>query len=209
MIRSIPVLTNGYAHYLHWRKGLPLDAGWERSFREQSSINAEGRPIPWFVYSFLSFLTPRIRKDMTVFEYGAGHSTLWWADRVHQVTSVESNPAWFARIKENLPTHVCLTHQVIEPTGQYAQAILSTPSLYDIIVIDGRDRIRCAHYAVQRLKPNGVILWDNTDFECDRPGMQALLHAGFEQLIFRGLGPINHFPWESSVFYRTPNCLGI
>ncbi|MFH0879142.1 MAG: hypothetical protein V2A34_05480, partial [Lentisphaerota bacterium] len=97
-IRKSPALTALYTRYLHARKGLPLSAGWDRSFREMSSVDAGGKPIPWITYSALQFLESRIRKDFRVFEYGCGNSTLWWANRVQQVTSCESDEQWVRRI---------------------------------------------------------------------------------------------------------------
>jgi hypothetical protein len=51
----------------------------------------KGEPIPWFSHPLIDFLKDRLSKDMTVFEYGCGNSTLWWADRVRSVTGVKND----------------------------------------------------------------------------------------------------------------------
>jgi SAM-dependent methyltransferase len=43
-----------------------------------------------------------VRKEMTIFEYGSGGSTLFWASKVKQVVSVEHDPGWFEKMNEEL-----------------------------------------------------------------------------------------------------------
>lgn len=57
---------------------------------------------PWMVFSAIDFLDRVLEKNMSVFEYGSGGSTLFFADRVSQVVSVEHNPEWHARVAKRL-----------------------------------------------------------------------------------------------------------
>src|SRR5437016_5174452 len=56
--------------------------GWSKSNRLGLPLAADGSPLPWYTYSAIHFLEPRLRDDLKVFEYGSGHSTLWYAARV-------------------------------------------------------------------------------------------------------------------------------
>ena len=43
-------------------------------------------------------MVPRlVRPNLRVFEYGCGNSSLWWAQRVEKVVSVEHDEAWYRR----------------------------------------------------------------------------------------------------------------
>jgi hypothetical protein len=68
--------------------GFLRNAGWFKSFRAKIPIDQNDDPIPWFTYPSIRFIEKRINKDMVVFEYGCGNSTLWWA-----IASSRSFPA--------------------------------------------------------------------------------------------------------------------
>src|ERR1043165_4945404 len=51
--------------------------------------------IPWFSYAAIDFLEDFIKPHMSVFEYGSGGSTLFFARRAKSVWSIEDNPRWF------------------------------------------------------------------------------------------------------------------
>jgi hypothetical protein len=76
-------------------------------------------------------------------------------------------------------------------------------------VIDGRDRVASAASAIDSLKPDGVLIWDDTDRERYADGIRDLKDRGFRQIEFRGFAPVEFVLHETSVFYRDGNCLGI
>jgi len=97
----------------------------------------------------------------------------------------------------------------LEPDGDYCRAAEATQSKYDIVVIDGRDRVNCAKRSLDSLKPAGVFIWDNSDRPEFEEGLRALIPRGFRSLDFEGLGPVNPYTWMTSILYRDQNCLGI
>lgn len=182
--------------------------GWAASAESRRSIGPGGEPLPWYTYPAIFFLTRRIKREMRVFEYGSGNSTLWWANRVTAVTSCEHHAGWFAEMSPKVPANVTYMQRNLE-NGEYANALLETSDVFDVIVIDGRDRVACAGAALQRLKDDGVIVWDNSNRGRYRPAYVELEKHGFRRLPFKGHGPINKQEWETSIFYRTANCFGI
>jgi predicted O-methyltransferase YrrM len=146
---------------------------------------------------------------MRVFEYGSGHSTLWWAKRVSHVNTVEHDPGWFEAMRPQLPANVDYRHRELEYGGDYAREILTVDSQIDVAVIDGRDRVNCARACLQRLDAEAVIVWDNTERSRYQEGFDLLSGAGYRKLDFHGYGPVNSSPWRTSVFYKPGNCLGI
>jgi hypothetical protein len=183
--------------------------GWLRSFQEKSSVDADGNPIPWFTYPATEFLKRRIHPDMSLFEYGCGFSTLWWSKRVNEIISVEHVEDWYNNIVTLVPENVELHHIMLEYNGAYSKKIKEYRNRFDIVVLDGRDRINCAKNSLPALKESGILIWDNSDRKEYESGYNFLYKNGFRKIEFVGLVPIINFKSETGIFYRPNNCLGI
>jgi predicted O-methyltransferase YrrM len=176
---------------------------------DRSPAREHREQLPWYTYAATAFLTKRIGPGLSVFEYGSGNSTLWWARRVRRVVSCEHDAGWAQRLSPDLPANAQLMVQELEPDGAYCRAILQADDAFEIVVIDGRDRVNCARHTVERLTENGVIIWDNSDRPHYQPGFDFLAGRGFRAIEFAGFGPASYVPWQTSIFYRDKNCLGI
>jgi precorrin-6B methylase 2 len=183
--------------------------GWMRSRTEQRCVDREGRPLPWITYPAIDFLARHVRPELEVFEYGCGFSTLWWAGRVRRVAAVEHDAEWARRITAQAPAHVSITHVPLEPKGPYEANATAHGQPFDVVVIDGRDRVRCVAPAIAALRPGGVVVFDNSDRPEYAEGLRALAQAGFHRVEFVGMAPMVDFKSETSVLFRNDNCLGI
>jgi len=198
-----------FPRYLWLSREYLKTSGWGASAKVHAPVDRDGRPVAWFTYAALAFLEPRLSTDLEVFEYGAGHSTLWWAARVGHVCSAESEPAWVEHLRPKLPANTELRH---EPSrAAYVGSALQRGRRFDIVVIDGLHRNVCARASLDALKDDGVIVWDNADREQEyAKGFEHLIRLGFRRLDFDGMGPLNAYGWRTTVFYRpNANCLGI
>jgi hypothetical protein len=193
------------------RQVLPylLNSGWIQSRISQSSVNAGGLPIPWYPYSAIAFLAERMRAEHTVFEFGSGNSTLWWAARAKSVTTVEHQPEWAEIVRAEVPDNVTLLEAPLEKDGEYCRAAERTDEEFEVVVIDGRDRVNCALHCLDALTDDGVIVWDDSQRRRYGSGLAFLADRGFRRLRFTGLGPIAANDGETSVLYRSSNCFGI
>jgi hypothetical protein len=198
-----------YPAYSLMTRGPLKQDGWHRSLVEGVPVDAQGGPLPWINYPAIDFLARRVRPEMSVFEYGCGHSTLWWAARVREVIACDHDRDWIERIRPRAPANVTLRHEALEYDGAYSRVVAEYPGRFDIVVIDGRDRVNCARHALTGLKPEGVIVWDNTDRAEYAPGLDALAAAGFRRVEFLGMAPSLNDKLETSVLYRTGNCFGL
>ena len=185
------------------------EIGWFNSIREQLPVDRNSNYIPWFTYPAIAFLQGRIQPDMEVFEYGSGTSTLWWAEKVSSVISCEHDIKWYSSIKTKIPFNAEILHYNLEVGGEYCKAILEYKNRFNIIVIDGRDRVNCAKNSPGALREDGVIIWDNVEREKYQEGFFYLIQNGFRRLDFEGLGPVGRNKWITSIFYRRDNCFGI
>lgn len=200
----------GLYHYFSlWFYGPLKEDGWFKSFQEGRSVDFNGNSIPWITYPALEFIARRVHSGMCVFEYGCGSSTFWWAKRVKEVITCEHDSGWYQKIANNIPENVNLYNIPLVYGGDYCRMISNYIGKFDIIVIDGRDRVNCVKNALNALKPEGVIIWDNSDRDEYQDGYQFLFMNGFKKIEFVGMTPIVNCKSETGFFYRQENCLGI
>jgi hypothetical protein len=201
--------TGVYPIYYIWRWGYLREWNWYQSFNENRSIGPGGKPLPWITYPAIDFLDERLNKQMSVFEFGCGGSTFWWAERTKSVDSVEHLKNWFDDLRVKVPANVDLHLVELQPNGAYCRTPMSLNRSFDLVMIDGRDRVNCAIQSVGALKPDGVILWDNAERTEYQAGYDFLKAKGFKRLDFYGMGPSRVVKWSTALFYRSENVFGL
>lgn len=190
-------------------KGYLADIGWIDSFDRHSPVDAQGQPLPWVTYAFIDFIKDRITKKHVVFEFGSGNSTLFYAQRAKQVVSVEHDQAWFQKINTSKPQNSELIFAELKSNGAYSKMPVTTGKQYDIIIVDGRDRVNCCKNALSALSQTGVLVLDDSERDFYQPAVKYLKKLGFKELSFSGISPGLFYYKSTSVFYRSQNCLGI
>jgi hypothetical protein len=185
-------------------------SGWKKSVTRGLPVNGDGNEIPWFTFGAIYFLNDRLQKEHAVFEYGSGHSTIWFSSRVKQIISVEHDETWYEQMKEPFRKYHNIEY-LLKDLGSsgYQKEILNYANAFDLIVLDGRQRVECCLNCLPALKKDGIIIWDNSDRVKYSEGYQFLKENGFRRLDFFGMGPISAHSWCTSVFYREQNCLAI
>ena len=186
--------------------GYLAETGWVRSvLRTEGSIDAE-HALPWATFPYIAFIAPRLRPAMRVFEFGAGSSTLYYARRVAAVVAVEHDAEFHRRLQPFLPANARV--QVEPPdSAAYLAAIAAAGADFDLVVVDGRDRVRCVAAALPCLAAGGVIVLDDAERADYAPAVAQLQQAGFRRLDFWGTAPGVVYTKSTAVFYRPGNCL--
>lgn len=190
-------------------KGYLSEIGWFKSFDSKKPVDGNGNPIPWVTYSFIDFIKGRINKQLAIFEYGSGNSTIFYAKHAGIVVSVEHDKTWYDIISKSRPANSEIIFCELEKDGDYCRVPIKLQEKFDIIIVDGRDRVNCCKQAVDALTPNGVIVLDDTERDFYKPGVDFLLSKGFKHLPFSGISPGLFYLKSTSVFYKADNCLGI
>ena len=183
------------------------EMGWFRSAWKESSVSKNGNPIPWITYAAIYFLENKINKGHSVYEYGSGNSTLWWAKKAKSVISVENDKFWQQKVSKTLPKNAQV---IFRPLGkEYSNSISEQKNNFDIVIVDGRQRVDCALASVNKLNNKGIIVWDNSDRDRYKSGIQKIEKKGFKRIDFYGPAPIDNMAAVTSVFYREDNILNI
>jgi hypothetical protein len=190
-------------------KGYLNSIGWFKAFDHKQAMDADGQALPWVTYSFIDFIKPRLNNTLRVFEYGSGSSTLFYALRVLKVVSVEHDKNWHDKIKSSSPRNAEMIFTELHPNGDYSRKAATIGEKFDIIIVDGRDRVNCCTYSVDALSPSGVLVLDDSERPEYEPARTFLKLKGFKELSFSGISPGLFYLKATSVFYRSDNCLDI
>jgi len=162
-------------------------------------IDGDSNPVPWITYPAIEFLDLIDFREAAVFEFGAGSSTLWWANRAKSVFSVERDDIWIKRLQPLLQENITIKLESNEIN--YPGQINNCSNKFDVIIIDGSVRFSCAQLAVNKLEDGGLIILDNAEWY---PNIAKMLREfGFVQIDFVGFGPINAYPSCTSIFFKT------
>jgi hypothetical protein len=172
-----------------------------RTIRSAETTDANGACIPWYTYPAIEYLSLFDFSEISVLEYGSGNSSNWWAMRCKQLISIESDSAWFEKIRRANARFQNFDYRFDAGPETYCdQPEIATVG---IIVIDAGWRFECAKAVVsQRAKVQQncyAIILDNSE---RYPEILELLTdgLGWTQCDFLGFGPINRYCWATSVF---------
>ena len=187
-------------------KSALVQRGWFKSFRRGIPIDADGSALPWLPYSMIDFLASRLNKDLSLFEYGCGFSSIWYCSKVKRVVSVENNRGWASKVEKELPPNGKIIFK--ENAEDFVRAI-DKEGPVDVIVVDGLAREECYKHAPAFLTERGVIIADDSERDDFERGWKVLEKQGFRKITFTGITPSHFIESRTSVLYRQNNCLGI
>ncbi|HBG27238.1 MAG: hypothetical protein A2Y10_12480 [Planctomycetes bacterium GWF2_41_51] len=122
--------------------------------------------LPWLAENTIMILSEWLKAGDSGFEYGSGRSTLWLANRIEHLVSVEHDEQWFEKVGKNisrsqLAEKVDYRHCTID---KYPDVIKDFPNeSFDFILVDGKKRLECMANSVAKLKPGGLLILDNAN----------------------------------------------
>lgn len=178
-------------------KILAIDLGQWRSIIGEISVDKEGNPIPWYTYPAIEYLRRFNFSDKTIFEWGSGYSSLFWAKRAKEIVSIDDSQKWADIVFKNKLVNQKII--LLEEKKDYVESILDQNKKFDVIVIDGKYRYECAKLAINCLSKGGIIILDNSDWFPKTVSM--LRDHDLFQVDFSGFGPGNGYTWTTSLFF--------
>lgn len=176
--------------------------GQRKSISAWKCIDKEGNAIPWYTYPMIEYLAGLDFSGSKILEFGSGASSIWWAKRAKTVLAVEHDKEWFATSAGNSGANLKIT--LAENESDYLAAAIGVR--FDVVIIDGIHRHRCAESISDILATDGLVILDNSDWHPETARYLREKHD-FLQVDFHGFGPINNYTWTTSLFFsRTFRC---
>lgn len=182
--------------------------------------------IPWMPFKAQAWLESYLTRDMRVFEYGSGGSTLFLSQRVGSLVSVEHDRAWHSLVSGELTRlgmknceYVLMESEIAYDgnTPAYGpNSFTSTkfPELsfeayvrtidgyaddgFDLVIVDGRARASCVASALSKVRPGGYLMLDDT-YRGRYEEAMALL-SSYERRDFTGAGPYDGVMKQTTVW---------
>jgi predicted O-methyltransferase YrrM len=143
--------------------------------RTRQLLYERGHPAdPWLTPAAIRLLGPLLRPSDRGVEFGSGRSTVWFAERVAHLTSVEHDQGWHATVSATLRDRgLTNVDYVLAPwspdlPGEQSDYVGTLhrfgPASLDFALIDGAYRDHAARLALPRIKPGGLLIIDNVNW---------------------------------------------
>jgi hypothetical protein len=175
-----------------------------RSSLASKAVDRHGNPLPWYTYPAIDLVRTKDFTGKRVLEFGAGQSTIWWADKAAEVVSLEADEEWYTYIRQKMPANVSL-HLADTDLTKFDQ-LVANDARFDVIIIDGLDRFIAARKSQHMLNPAGAVILDNAEGYWGKDGTYPIIDlyrsAGYARVDFYGFSPGNICYGCTSVFFR-------
>ena len=147
---------------------------------------------PWTSPASVAIFDQLLKSTMTGLEYGSGGSTVFFAEKLGKLVSIEHHEGWHTKVKNMLEEKNIsnVDYLLIKPDftknsntpfhetyglsdkdlrikhrySEYFDHVLNYEDQYfDFILIDGRARVECLLNAIPKLKSGGLMVLDNSE----------------------------------------------
>ena len=176
--------------------------GYLNSFLQKGCVDKNGECIPWYTYPAIEYLEQFDFSKKTVFEYGSGNSTCWWAARSLAIKSVEHDVCWYEENEKSYRKYSNLEYRLCEDKKLYVEELSKK---YDVIIIDAQWRDLCVERAIEFLNDGGMIIIDDSQrvqwLDEYRRAMEILQKdKHFIEIDFYGFAPLVAYTKVTTVF---------
>jgi len=178
-----------------------------KGYKHANSFNKNYRPqreddiMPWMTYPFLDYIKNLDLHDKTIFEYGSGYSTVFWAKNAKSIVSVENDERWYQKVKEMVPINTKLLLR--NSKEAFISSVNENNDNYDIIILDGYGfRYECAQDSIEKLNEGGMIILDDADNLYYKRICDFLKGRDLIQIDCIGLKPFSCNILSTSIFIR-------
>lgn len=126
---------------------------------------------PWLNRHVITALEGLLQKEDFFVECGSGRSTVWFAQRVQHVLSLEHDATWYKEVARKIEAsgltnidYCCVDYTYVgnQTENEYTHKLRSLEDeTVDACLIDGGPRSYCALELIPKLKRNGFMIIDD------------------------------------------------
>lgn len=157
------------------------------------------RTTPWITEDALRYIESFFPMQR-ILEFGAGGSSIWFSHRARTIT-VEHDEEWIGKVAETDKHWI----PILAERPYHHISNLFADNTFDLIMVDGRDRVACVASSMRLLKPGGLFVLDNSERPRYAPALQILNcwnRMDFTQTIPDQYGYI-YDGWTTSVWRKS------
>lgn len=122
---------------------------------------------PWITADATILLADLLRPEDISVEFGSGRSTIWFANKVNHLTSIEHNSVWFDIVNHKIEQHGLkskVDYRLCKTAQEYSeQANSFQDESIDFTLIDGISRDHCAINMTPKIRSGGILAIDNVN----------------------------------------------
>jgi len=171
----------------------------------------EGKP--WLVKESIIFIEKVINRDSIILEFGAGASTIWFAERVKKIYSFETNKIWGQVLREefeknklyNVALHLGLAEYFKKGACDKSFKNTLCGDNIDLVLIDYRsyNRGKVFERTVKVIKEGGYLVFDNSNRKRYSQSIEFMDSLGWEKFEFWGSGysPYGRY-WKTTIWKK-------
>lgn len=158
---------------------------------DNEAISQKERTGPWLVESVILFLELFLNENRNcrILETGMGASTIWFEKRCRFIVSIEHDKDWYHKLFPKITGSSTVNARGAEkgmviPTPYANLHLCERPyniiiekeenESFDVILIDGRDRVKCIQSSIPKLKSGGWLIVDNSERPYYQKGMDLM-----------------------------------
>lgn len=116
-----------------------------------------------FLDGFIFNIKQRHERNVRIFEFGAGNSTLYFLSRGCFVTSIEHDELWADNVRQVANIFGYDSQLEMRRLDRPYHGAFNGETRQDLVLIDGRDRVRCLEQVISVCTDNTVLVLDNTE----------------------------------------------
>ena len=139
---------------------------------------------PWLTPEAMKFLESILTPTSSVLETGAGGSTIWIAKRAGMLVTYEHDRNWYEAIRRELDRRGIKNVLLFFCPSYPAEGFALDDEIFDVLLVDGRGRVRTIETALNAVRRGGWILLDNSERARYDSGKENLDAACSEKRVF-------------------------
>ncbi len=123
---------------------------------------------PWLTRKSVKLLETLIKPSDIGVEFGSGRSTQWFLGKLDKLTSVETDPDWYIKVKKDCAAEID-SDRLVYLQADSEEDFLSIidgiqKDSVDFCLVDGGHRDLSALNMVEKIKKGGLLVIDNVNW---------------------------------------------